>query len=214
MAANLAELEATALALAAPGKGLLASDESIGARRVRAARAASGVRAAAASAAPAVHARRSPMCCRPPQTRCSTRPGTIGKRLEKAGIENTEENRRAYRGAERKAFAAVSVVQTPRRLARKQAATRMQRTRPCATAPASIPSHPARTPHLMYSKTSAELFYTAPGIGSAYSGVIMFKETLFQSTSDGTPFVRALAEQGVMPGVKVDEVRGSNDVMA
>ena len=44
MVANLAELEATALALAAPGKGLLASDESIGVspmrdRRVRARRA-------------------------------------------------------------------------------------------------------------------------------------------------------------------------------
>lgn len=35
----------------------------------------------------------------------------------------------------------------------------------------------------------------------------MFKETLYQqSTSDGTLFVRVLAEQGVMPGVKVDEV--------
>jgi hypothetical protein len=45
------------------------------------------------------------------------RAGTIGKRLEKAGIDNTAENRRAYR----------------------------------------------------------ELFYTAPGIGKAFSGVIMFK---------------------------------------
>ncbi|PSC75875.1 fructose-1,6-bisphosphate aldolase [Micractinium conductrix] len=48
----MASLEETAAALAAPGKGLLASDEST---------------------------------------------GTIGKRLEKAGIENTAENRRAYR---------------------------------------------------------------------------------------------------------------------
>ena len=34
----------------------------------------------------------------------------------------------------------------------------------------------------------------------------MFKETLYQAASDGTPFVKILGEQGVMPGIKVDEV--------
>jgi len=47
-----AELQATALAIATPGKGITACDESA---------------------------------------------GTIGKRFEKVGIENTEENRRRYR---------------------------------------------------------------------------------------------------------------------
>lgn len=112
MAPSIEELAAVAAALAAPGKGLLASDESTGA--ACAARAAlltparppAPRRRARAAARASTH---SPLRCAPP--------GTIGKRLEKAGIENTAENRRAYR----------------------------------------------------------ELFYTAPGIGDAFSGVIMFK---------------------------------------
>lgn len=51
-----------------------------------------------------------------------------------------------------------------------------------------------------------ELFYTAD-IGGSISGAIMFKETLQQSASDGRSFVRCLGDQGVLPGVKVDEVR-------
>lgn len=35
----------------------------------------------------------------------------------------------------------------------------------------------------------------------------MFKETLYQSAADGTPFVDILNRQGVLSGVKVDEVR-------
>jgi fructose-bisphosphate aldolase class 1 len=51
-----------------------------------------------------------------------------------------------------------------------------------------------------------ELFYTAD-VGRYYSGAIMYKETLFQSATDGRSFVDCLAQQGVFPGVKVDEVR-------
>ncbi|KAF5830624.1 fructose-bisphosphate aldolase class-I-domain-containing protein [Dunaliella salina] len=72
---------------------------------------------------------------------------TIGKRFEKAGLKNEEEERRAYR----------------------------------------------------------ELFMTSPGMGQSISGVIMFKETLYQKTADGKPFVECLREQGVEPGIKVDE---------
>jgi fructose-bisphosphate aldolase class I len=36
----------------------------------------------------------------------------------------------------------------------------------------------------------------------------MFKETLGQAAADGRPFVQCLLEQGVLPGIKVDEVRG------
>lgn len=51
-----------------------------------------------------------------------------------------------------------------------------------------------------------ELLYTA-GIGEAgVSGAIMFKETLYQSATDGTSFVDVLARQGVLAGIKVDEV--------
>jgi fructose-bisphosphate aldolase class I len=74
-------------------------------------------------------------------------PSTLGKRLEKAGVSNTEENRRQYR----------------------------------------------------------DLFYTAPGIGEAYSGAILFPEALLQSSTQGTSFVECLNTAGVLPGVKVDQ---------
>ena len=51
-----------------------------------------------------------------------------------------------------------------------------------------------------------ELFLTAD-IGAGVSGVILYKETLGQSASDGTPFVDCLLERGILPGIKVDEVR-------
>lgn len=51
-----------------------------------------------------------------------------------------------------------------------------------------------------------ELLYTAPIGEAGISGAIMFKETLYQSTSDGTPFVQCLSRQGVLSGIKVDEV--------
>jgi Fructose-bisphosphate aldolase class-I len=34
----------------------------------------------------------------------------------------------------------------------------------------------------------------------------LYKETLAQSSSDGVPFVDCLARQGILPGIKVDEV--------
>ncbi|KAG1664120.1 hypothetical protein FOA52_011943 [Chlamydomonas sp. UWO 241] len=97
----MVDLPAVTSFLSAPGKGLLAADEST---------------------------------------------ATIGKRLEKMGLENTEAVRRAYR----------------------------------------------------------EVLLTAP-IGQYISGVILFKETLYQSTEGGKPFVECLAEQGVYAGIKVDE---------
>eukprot|EP00878_Enallax_costatus_P001823 GHUV01001981.1.p1 GENE.GHUV01001981.1~~GHUV01001981.1.p1 ORF type:complete len:376 (+),score=110.86 GHUV01001981.1:258-1385(+) len=102
VSADGATLAEVAAALAAPGKGLLASDESV---------------------------------------------GTISKRLEKAGLVNDESTRHAYR----------------------------------------------------------ELYYTSPLGEAGISGAIMFKEALYQSASDGTPFVECLKRQGVMPGIKVDE---------
>jgi fructose-bisphosphate aldolase class I len=94
-------LEATARALVAPGKGILAADEST---------------------------------------------GTIEKRLKSIEVESTEENRRAYR----------------------------------------------------------EMLFTTAGIGDHISGVILFDETIRQSTRDGVPFTKVLADAGVIPGIKVD----------
>ena len=94
-------LEETARALVAPGKGILAADES---------------------------------------------GGTIKKRFDAIKVESTEENRRAYR----------------------------------------------------------ELLFSTPDISDHISGVILFDETIRQSDRDGTPFPKLLADQGIIPGIKVD----------
>jgi fructose-bisphosphate aldolase class I len=99
---DLSELNSTAQAIVAPGKGILAADEST---------------------------------------------GTIKKRFDKIGVESTEENRRAYR----------------------------------------------------------DLLFTTEGVEEFVSGVIMFDETIRQSTSDGVPFPKVLAGKGVIPGIKVDK---------
>lgn len=98
---SAAELEATAKAMIANGKGILAIDES------------------------------SP---------------TIKKRFDTINLESTEEHRRTYR----------------------------------------------------------DLLITNPGGNEYISGMILYDETIRQSTSDGTPFAKALIDQGIMPGIKVD----------
>jgi fructose-bisphosphate aldolase class I len=95
------QLADTAKAMVAPGKGILAADESS---------------------------------------------GTIKKRFDTIDVESTEENRRAYR----------------------------------------------------------ELLFTTAGVEEYISGVILFDETIRQSTADGTPFAKVLADKGIIPGIKVD----------
>ena len=73
--------------------------------------------------------------------------GTIAKRFAGVGIENTEENRRAYR----------------------------------------------------------EMLLTAPNLNQHISGAIMYDETIRQSTKDGVPFARYMADNGMIPGIKVDK---------
>ncbi len=106
---SAAELEATARAMVAKGKGILAIDES--------------------------HP-------------------TIKKRFDTINVDSTEENRRTYR----------------------------------------------------------DLLITAPGGNEYISGMILFDETIRQSTSDGTPFPQALIDHGIMPGIKVDT--GAKDMAA
>ncbi|KAK7275940.1 hypothetical protein RIF29_17067 [Crotalaria pallida] len=59
-----------------------------------------------------------------------------------------------------------------------------------------------------------ELLFTAPNVLQYLSGVILFEETLYQSTADGKLFVDVLKEGGVLPGIKVDkgtvELAGTN----
>jgi fructose-bisphosphate aldolase, class I len=107
MAATTTDLETTARALVAEGKGILAADES---------------------------------------------DGTIKKRFDSIGVESTEETRRAYR----------------------------------------------------------ELLFTTEGIEEYISGVILFDETIRQSTEDGTAFPQLLENRGIIPGIKVD--KGAKDL--
>lgn len=108
-----AELRETANKIVAPGKGILAADEST---------------------------------------------GTMGKRLQGIGAENSEELRRKYRQL---------------------------------------------------------LFTSDKKMDSCISGVILFHETLYQKTDDGTPFVKILQDRGIIPGIKVDTgvvpLMGTND---
>ncbi|CAG2225836.1 ALDO [Mytilus edulis] len=97
------ELRLVANAIVAPGKGILAADEST---------------------------------------------GTIGKRFASIKAENSEENRRRYREL---------------------------------------------------------LFASDKVVAENISGVILFHETLYQSTKAGVPFVKVLKEKGIIPGIKVDK---------
>ena len=49
-----------------------------------------------------------------------------------------------------------------------------------------------------------QLLFTTPGLGEHISGVILFDETIRQSTDDGTPLTEVLEKAGVIPGIKVD----------
>jgi fructose-bisphosphate aldolase, class I len=49
-----------------------------------------------------------------------------------------------------------------------------------------------------------EMLFTTPEMEKYTSGVILYEETLFQSTRDGKSFAKLLADKGVIPGIKVD----------
>ncbi len=49
-----------------------------------------------------------------------------------------------------------------------------------------------------------ELIVTTPGLRDCVNGVILYDETMRQKKSDGTPFMKALLDLGIIPGIKVD----------
>jgi fructose-bisphosphate aldolase class I len=49
-----------------------------------------------------------------------------------------------------------------------------------------------------------QLLFTTPGLEEHISGVILYDETIRQSTDDGTRFTEVLEKSGVIPGIKVD----------
>ncbi|KAG6550516.1 hypothetical protein Mapa_007885 [Marchantia paleacea] len=60
-----------------------------------------------------------------------------------------------------------------------------------------------------------QLLLETPGLGEYISGAILFEETLYQSTTKGKKMVDVLAEQKIVPGIKVDKglvsLPGSNN---
>ncbi|MCX7891341.1 MAG: fructose-bisphosphate aldolase class I [Burkholderiales bacterium] len=49
-----------------------------------------------------------------------------------------------------------------------------------------------------------DMLFTTRGLGQYVSGVILYDETLRQSSHDGVPFPELLARNGMIPGIKVD----------
>lgn len=49
-----------------------------------------------------------------------------------------------------------------------------------------------------------DMLFSTEGLEENISGVIMFDETMHQSSSDGTAFPELFASKGVIPGIKVD----------
>jgi fructose-bisphosphate aldolase, class I len=50
-----------------------------------------------------------------------------------------------------------------------------------------------------------ELLFATDGAEEFISGVILFDETIRQSSADGTPFPQLLERRGIIPGIKVDK---------
>src|SRR4249920_3326395 len=49
-----------------------------------------------------------------------------------------------------------------------------------------------------------ELILTTLGLGECISGAILYDETIRQQKRDSTPFVKAIIDAAIIPGIKVD----------
>lgn len=49
-----------------------------------------------------------------------------------------------------------------------------------------------------------EMIVTTPGLSDSISGVILYDETIRQQLNNGTPFIKAVIDAGIIPGIKVD----------
>ena len=50
-----------------------------------------------------------------------------------------------------------------------------------------------------------EMLFRTAGANEFISGIILFDETIRQEGADGTPLVKVLTDQGIIPGIKVDK---------
>ena len=49
-----------------------------------------------------------------------------------------------------------------------------------------------------------EMIVNTPGLEESISGAILYDETIRQRKKDGTPFIKAVTDAGIIPGIKVD----------
>lgn len=49
-----------------------------------------------------------------------------------------------------------------------------------------------------------ELIVSTPGLSDCISGAILYEETIYQNTKNGTPLIKVLIDSGIIPGIKVD----------
>ena len=49
-----------------------------------------------------------------------------------------------------------------------------------------------------------EMIITTPGLSKCISGAILYDETIHQQLKDGTSFIKAVTDAGIIPGIKVD----------
>ncbi len=74
-----------------------------------------------------------------------------------------------------------------------------------ATPPATSGSPQSGIPQTEEARRAyREMIVTTPGLGECINGAILYDETIRQRKKDGTPFVKVLADAGIIPGIKVD----------
>ncbi|MGB8490094.1 MAG: class I fructose-bisphosphate aldolase [Bacteroidales bacterium] len=63
----------------------------------------------------------------------------------------------------------------------------------------------AGIPHTVeFRRAYREMIVTTPDLGKCISGAILYDETIRQNKKDGTSFIKAIVEAGIIPGIKVD----------
>ena len=55
-----------------------------------------------------------------------------------------------------------------------------------------------------FRRSYREMIITTPGLGECISGLILYDETIRQKKKDGTLFINAITDLGIIPGIKVD----------
>ncbi len=55
-----------------------------------------------------------------------------------------------------------------------------------------------------FRRSYREMIITTPGLGECVNGLILYDETIRQKKKDGTLFIKAITDLGIIPGIKVD----------